>query len=233
MRARTRRCIAEGLGTALFVAIVMGSGVMAAALPRGNVALALLVQSLATGGSLIVLLRVCGSLSETYCNPAVTLAAATQGALPWKEVWPLLTLQLLGACAGMGAAYGLCSEPLLVTALASRPPDARWWSEWVAAFGLLMVLWGCVRQHLTALPYAMAAYVSAVVWFTASTSLANPAVTIAHAVIHTLAGRQSDEVVAFVVAQLLGAAAATLLFRWLLPAPLPTDRCRRIDSPRA
>ena len=178
-------------------------------LSGGNVAIALLANSLATGGGLVVLILIFGPVSGAHFNPAVTLAAATQGVLPWRDVLPYIAMQLLGAFAGVAAAHLMFGEPLFFASLKMRTSGAQWWSEFIATFGLLMVIWGCVRQNITAVPYAVAAYITSAYWFTASTSFANPAVTIARAASNTFAGIRPDDVAAFVMAQLLGAAAAT------------------------
>jgi len=219
----TRRVVAEGLGTAFLLAVVIGSGIMGERLAGGNIAIALLANSLATGGGLVVLILIFGPISGAHFNPAVTLAAATQGELAWQEVVPYLAMQLLGAFVGVAAAHLMFGEPLFFASLKVRTSSAQWWSEFVATFGLLMVIWGCVRQQIPAVPYAVAAYVTSAYWFTASTSFANPAVSIARAASNTFAGIRPADVAGFVVAQLLGAAAATLLFRWLLPPPRPSD----------
>lgn len=218
-----RRLVAEGLGTAFLLAVVIGSGIMGERLSGGNIAIALLANSLATGGGLIVLILIFAPVSGAHFNPAVTLAAATQCALPWREVLPYIGIQLLGAFAGVAAAHLMFGEPLFFASLKVRTSGAQWWSEFIATFGLLMVIWGCVRQNITAVPYAVASYITSAYWFTASTSFANPAVTIARAASNTFAGIRPADVAAFVLAQLLGAAAATLLFRWLIPPPLPSD----------
>src|SRR5262249_8068944 len=220
MMSLPRRVVAEGLGTAFLLAVVIGSGIMGERLAGGNLPMALLANSLATGGGLVVLILIFGPVSGAHFNPAVTLAAATQGVLPWREVLPYIAVQVLGAFAGVAAAHLMFGEPLFFASLKVRTSGAQWWSEFVATFGLLMVIWGCVRQNITAVPYAVAAYITSAYWFTASTSFANPAVTIARAASNAFAGIRPDDVTAFVVAQLLGAAAATLLFRWLLPSPL-------------
>ena len=213
-----RRVVAEGLGTAFLLAVVIGSGIMGERLAGGNIAIALLANSLATGGGLVVLILIFGPVSGAHFN-----SAATQGLLPWREVLPYIAIQVLGAFAGVAAAQLMFGEPLFFASLKVRTSGAQWWSEFVATFGLLMVIWGCVRQQITAVPYAVAAYITSAYWYTASTSFANPAVTITRAASNTFAGIRPDDVAAFVVAQLLGAAAATLLFRWLLPPPLPSD----------
>lgn len=219
-----RRLVAEGLGTAFLLAVVIGSGIMGERLASGNIAVALLANSVATGGGLIVLILIFGPISGAHFNPAVTLAAATQGLVPWRAVLPYIAVQLLGAFAGVAAAHGMFGEPLFFASLKARTGGAQWWSEFVATFGLLMVIWGCVRQNIPAVPYAVAAYITSAYWFTSSTSFANPAVTLARAASNTFAGIRPDHVAAFIVAQLLGAGAATLLWRWLLPAPSPVVR---------
>ena len=214
-----RRIVAEGLGTAFLLAVVIGSGIMSERLAGGNIAMALLANSLATGGGLVVLILIFGPVSGAHFNPAVTLAAATQGVLPWREVLPYIARPGAGSLCWSGSGPSHVREPLFFTSLKVRTSGAQWWSEFVATFGLLMVIWGCVRQQITAVPYAVAAYITSAYWFTASTSFANPAVTIARAASNTFAGIRPDDVAAFVMAQLLGAAAATWLFRWLLPPP--------------
>jgi glycerol uptake facilitator-like aquaporin len=218
-----RRLVAEGLGTAFLLAVVIGSGIMGERLSGGNVAIALLANSLATGGALVVLILIFGPISGAHFNPAVTLAAATQCALPWRDVLPYIGMQLLGAFAGVAAAHLMFGEPLFFASIKVRTNAAQWWSEFIATFGLLMVIWGCVRQKITAVPYAVAAYITSAYWFTASTSFANPAVTLARAASNTFAGIRPHDVAGFIIAQLLGAAAATLLCRWLLPLPSASD----------
>ena len=212
-----RRIVAEGLGTAFLLAVVIGSGIMGERLAGGNVAIALLANSLATGGGLVVLILIFGPVSGAHFNPAVTLAAATQGALPWREVCPYIAIQVLGAFAGVAAAHGMFGEPLFFASLKIRTSGAQWWSEFIATFGLLMVIWGCVRQNITAVPYAVASYITSAYWFTASTSFANPAVTLARSLSDTFAGIAPAGVFPFVVAQLTGALAAVALSRWLWP----------------
>lgn len=218
-----RRLVSEGLGTAFLLAIVIGSGIMGERLAGGNVAIALLANSLATGGGLVVLILIFGPISGAHFNPVVTLATATQGGMAWKDVLPYIAVQLLSAFAGVAAAHLMFDKPLFFASTKVRTGGSQWWSECVATFGLLMVIWGCVRQKIAAVPYAVAAYITAAYWFTASTSFANPAVTMARAASNTFAGIRPADVAAFVVAQTLGATAATLLFRWLLPPPRPSD----------
>ena len=212
-----RRLVAEGLGTAFLLAVVIGSGIMGERLAGGNVAIALLANSLATGGGLVVLILIFGPVSGAHFNPAVTLATATQGVLPWREVFPYIAVQLLGAFAGVAAAHLMFGEPVFFASLKVRTSGAQWWSEFVATFGLLMVIWGCVRQQITAVPYAVAAYITSAYWFTASTSFANPAVTIARGLSDTFAGIAPAGVPAFIAAQSVGMLAAVAAGRLLWP----------------
>lgn len=212
-----RRLAAEALGTGLLLATVIGSGIMGERLAEGNVALALLANSLATGCMLAVLIVILGPVSGAHFNPAVTLALASRSQHHWREVAPYLLAQILGAFAGVAAAHLMFQEPLFLAATHVRSGAAQWWSEFVATFGLLSVIWGCLRQRLAGLPYLVAAYITAAYWFTASTSFANPAVTLARAASDTFAGIRFNDVSAFVMAQLLGAFCATWLWHWLVP----------------
>ncbi len=212
-----RRVVAEALGTAMLLAAVVGSGIMAERLAGGNVALALLANALATGAALVALILTFGSISGAHFNPAVTLADASQGGLPWRAVPAYLLAQVVGAFAGVAAAHGMFGLNLFAASTHVRAGGAQLWSEFVATFGLLAVIWGCARQRPSAVPFAVAAYVTAAYWFTASTSFANPAVTLARTVTDTFAGIRPHDAPGFVAAQLLGAAAATALFRWLVP----------------
>jgi glycerol uptake facilitator-like aquaporin len=223
MMSLALRAVVEGWGTAFLLAVVIGSSIVGERLAGGNVPLALLANSLATGGGLMVLMLIFSPIFGVSFNPAVTLAAATQHVLPWRAVIPALVMQLLGAFAAVAAAHLMFGAPLFLPSLTVRTSSAQWWSELVATFGLLIVIWGGMRQRFHAVPYVVAAYTMSVPWFTASMSFANPAVTIARAVSDTLAGIPSDGVAASIVAQLLGAAAATVLCRWLLPLPRPSD----------
>lgn len=213
-----RKLVAEALGTAFLLAVVVGSGIMGERLADGNVAIALLANTLATGAGLVVLILSFGPISGAHFNPAVTLADAWQGGLPWREVPPYIAAQVLGAFAGVAAAHLMFQEPLFFASEKMRTGPSQWFSEFVATFGLLMVIWGCVRQRASAVPYAVGLYITAAYWFTASTSFANPAVTLARAASDTFAGIRPLDAPAFVVAQLLGAFAATALFLWLVPS---------------
>jgi len=216
--ALPKRLTAEALGTGLLLAVVVGSGVMGEGLAGGNGAVALLANSVATGTGLAVLIVLFGPLSGAHFNPAVTLAAALQGDLPWRDVPAYLIAQVAGAFVGVAAAHGMFDLPAFFASHHARTGTAQWFSEFVATFGLLATIWGCVRQQPGAVPVAVGAYITAAYWFTASTSFANPAVTLARAATDTFAGIRPADAPAFIVAQLLGALAATLLFRWLLPA---------------
>jgi glycerol uptake facilitator-like aquaporin len=225
-----RRAVAEGIGTALLLATVVGSGIMGENLSGGNVAIALLANTLATGAGLVALILAFGSVSGAHFNPAVTLADATQGGLPWREVPAYLVAQVTGALVGVGVADFMFEKPVFFMSTHERSGVAQWVSEFVATFGLLAVIWGCARRRAGAVPFAVGAYVTAAYWFTSSTSFANPAVTLARAASDTFAGIRPIDVPGFVVAQLLGAAAATATFRWLVPA-LPTI-AERVVEPR-
>ena len=220
-RSLARRVVAEAAGTALLLAAVVGSGIMGERLAGGNVGVALLANTLATGAALVALILTFGPISGAHFNPAVTLADAWQGGLPWHDVPPYLVAQVLGAFAGVAAAHVMFGESLFFASRHARAGAAQAFSEFVATFGLLAVIWGCARSRSSVVPFAVAAYITAAYWFTASTSFANPAVTLARSASDTFAGIRPADVPLFVVAQLAGAGAATALFRWLVPA-LPT-----------
>lgn len=236
---RIQRMTAEGVGTALLLATVVGSGIMGERLAGGNVAVALLANTLATGAALVALILTFGAISGAHFNPAVTLADASQGGLPWSEVPAYIAAQVIGAFAGVAAAHTMFELPLFFASQHARAGMAQAFSEFVATFGLLAVIWGCARLRTSAVPFAVAAYITAAYWFTASTSFANPAVTLARAASDTFAGIRPVDAPAFIIAQLLGAAAATGLFRWLVPtlpdvAPsvvVPHSERTRSDSP--
>lgn len=217
-----RRAVAEGIGTAMLLATVVGSGIMGERLAGGNVAIALLANTLATGAGLVALILTFGPVSGAHMNPAVTLAAASQRDLPWREVPAYVMAQALGAFAGVAIADLMFELPAFAASRHARTGPAQWLSEAVATFGLLAVIWGVSRRRATVVPFAVGAYITAAYWFTSSTSFANPAVTLARAATDTFAGIRLADVPGFVVAQLAGAAAATVLFRWLTP-PLPTQ----------
>jgi glycerol uptake facilitator-like aquaporin len=223
-----RKCIAEALGTALLLATVVGSGIMGEQRAGGNEAIALLANTVATGAGLVALILTFGSVSGAHFNPVVTLADASQGGLPWREVPAYLVAQTFGAFMGVAVAHVMFREPALFFASRhERSGIAQLVSEFVATFGLLSVIGGCARRRPAAVPFAVGAYITAAYWFTSSTSFANPAVTLARAASDTFAGIRPADAPGFVVAQLLGASASTAVFRWLVPTlpqvgPLPT-----------
>jgi len=224
-----RRLAAEGIGTAFLLAAVVGSGIMGERLAGGNVAIALLANTLATGAMLVALILTFGPISGAHFNPAVTVADASQGGLPWGEVPGYLAAQIVGAFAGVAAAHLMFSEPVFSASRHARAGGAQLFSEFIATFGLMCVIWGCARLRSSAVPFAVGAYITGAYWFTSSTSFANPAVTLARSASDTFAGIRPGDVPGFVVAQLAGAAAATLLFRWLVPT-LPQDAASVVVS---
>jgi glycerol uptake facilitator-like aquaporin len=213
-----KRATAEALGTALLLATVVGSGIMAQNLSGGNVALALLANTLATGAALVALILTFGSISGAHFNPVVTLADALEGGIPWRETPVYVVAQLLGAIAGTLSAHAMFQLPAVSLSQHVRSGPSQIFSEFVATFGLLSVIWGCSRLRSNAVAFAVGGYIVAAYWFTASTSFANPAVTIARSLTDTFSGIRPADVPGFLVGQLLGAIAATLLFRWLVPS---------------
>jgi glycerol uptake facilitator-like aquaporin len=213
-----RRVVAEALGTALLLAAVVGSGIMGERLADGNMAIALLANALATGAALVALILTFGPVSGAHFNPVVSLAEAWQGGLRRGDILPYLGAQVGGAVAGVATANAMFGEPLVAWSLHARGGTGQVLSELVATFGLLAVTWSCARRQPTAAPFAVAAYITSAYWFTASTSFANPAVTLARSLTNTFAGIRPIDVPAFIAAQLLGGGAATLAMRWLVPA---------------
>jgi glycerol uptake facilitator-like aquaporin len=212
-----RKFASEGVGTAFLLAAVVGSGIMADRLSGGNVSLALLENTLATGAALIALILCFGPVSGAHFNPAVTLADATQGGVRWKFVPVYILAQCLGGLCGVYAAHLMFGVPILQISEHARSGPAQLFSEFVATFGLLSVIWGCLRARPAAVPFAVGAYITAAYWFTASTSFANPAVTIARSFTNTFTGIRPNDAPGFIGVQFLGALAATALFRWLMP----------------
>jgi glycerol uptake facilitator-like aquaporin len=212
-----RRIASEAVGTGLLLAAVVGSGIMGERLAGGNVAIALLANTLATGAVLVAIILAFGPISGAHFNPAVTLADASQSGLPWREVPGYLVAQVVGAFAGVAAAHLMFGEPVFSASRHARAGTAQVFGEFVATFGLLCVIWGCARRRASAVPFAVGAYITAGYWFTSSTSFANPAVTLARSASDTFAGIRPVDAPGFIVAQLAGAAAATVLFRWLAP----------------
>jgi glycerol uptake facilitator-like aquaporin len=225
-----RKLVAEAIGTALLLATVVGSGIMAEQLARDNTALALLANTVATGAALVALIMTFGPISGAHFNPAVTLADAALGGMKWRDVPGYVVAQILGAFGGVAAAHVMFEKPLFFASRHVRSGGSQMFSEFVATFGLLAVIWGCSRRKPGSVPFAVGAYITAAYWFTASTSFANPAVTIARSATDTFAGIRPTDVPGFVVAQLLGAASATAAFRWLVPV-LPETAARVVDRP--
>ena len=214
-----RAIVAEALGTAFLLATVVGSGIMGDRLAGGNLALALLANSVATGAMLIALILTFGPVSGAHFNPVVTLADATCGGLSWRLVPAYLAAQFSGALAGVATAHLMFGETLLQTSRHARSGTPQLFSEFIATFGLLAVIHGVARRSPQSVHLAVGMYITGAYWFTASTSFANPAVTLARAFTDTFAGIRPADVPGFVSMQLLGGFAATVLFRWLLPSP--------------
>jgi glycerol uptake facilitator-like aquaporin len=224
-----RRLTAEAVGTALLLAAVVGSGIMGERLAGGNVAVALLANTLATGATLIALILTFGPISGAHFNPVVTLADASQGGLSWRAVPGYVAAQLFGAFGGVAVAHLMFGERVFSASRHMRAGGAQVFSEFVATFGLMAVIWGCARLRSSAVPFAVGAYITGAYWFTASTSFANPAVTLARSASNTFAGIRPRDAPWFILAQLAGAAAATILFRWLVPS-LPRDAASVVVS---
>jgi len=217
------RClVAEALGTAFLLAVVVGSGIMGERLAGGNTAIALLANSLATGTGLIALILTFGPISGAHFNPVVSFTAACNRQMPWRSLLPYCAAQLIGAFAGVAAAHLMFGELTYTLSQHERAGIAQMWSEFVATFGLLSVICSCQQNRKEAIPLAVGAYIAAAYWFTASTSFANPAVTLARAATDTFSGIRFVDTGGFIIAQLLGAAAAALLFRWFNSSLPPT-----------
>lgn len=217
-----RRVASEGLATALLLATIIGSGIMGDDLAQGNVAIALLANTMATGAILVVLILAFGPVSGAHMNPLVTVAEAWRGNVGWRDVPLYIGAQIGGAYAGVAAAHAMFGKPLF---FASQHARAGWpllWSEVIAAFGLLLIILNISRTRPEAVPYAVGAYITAAYWFTASTSFANPAVTLGRATSDTFTGIRPDDVVGFIAAQVIGAALAAVLHSWLL-SDRPSD----------
>ena len=214
----SRRLAAEFLGTAGLLAAVVGSGIMAERLAGGNAAIALLANTLATGAALVALILTFVPVSGAHFNPAVTLWAAVNGEIDWRDTALYVVAQLAGALWGVGLANLMFDLPVFFASTKIRMGPSQWLGEFVATFGLIAVIHACWRlQKAVVIPFAVAAYIMAASWFTSSTSFANPAVTIARSLSDTFAGIRPADAPAFVVAQLFGAVAATFVFRWLIP----------------
>jgi glycerol uptake facilitator-like aquaporin len=223
MSSVIRRLAAEFLGTAILLATIVGSGIMAERLAEGNSAIALLANSLATGCALFCLIVALGPISGAHFNPAVSIADALRRGLSAIECSFYIVAQTSGAVAGVFVAHAMFALPLVSESHRLRTGPSLWLAEFVATFGLLLVIWGCVRFKSEFTGFSVAAYIVAAYWFTASTSFANPAVTIARSLTGTFAGIRPVDVTGFIVAQLLGAVAATALFHWLAPSDADQD----------
>jgi len=218
-----RRAVAEALGTVFLLAVVIGSGIMGERLAGGNVAIALLANTLATGAGLVALILTFGPVSGAHLNPVVTLANASQGGLAWRDVPAYVVAQVLGALGGVAVAHVMFGEAVFSASTHARAGLPQLVSEFVATFGLLSVISGCSRlRSATVVPLAVGTYITAAYWFTASTSFANPAVTLARAVSDTFAGIRPQDVTPFIIAQLIGAIMAVYICRWLLAEPART-----------
>lgn len=213
-----KRVVAESVGTGMLLAAVVGSGIMGERLAAGNTAIALLANTIATGAALVALILTFGPISGAHFNPAVTLADAWQRGLAWREVPAYIFAQVGGAFVGVAVAHLMFGLPLFFASRHERSGGSQAFSEFVATFGLLAVIWGCIRFRSSVVPFAVAAYITAAYWFTASTSFANPAVTLARSASDTFAGIRPVDAPSFVVAQLAGAFAATALLGWLAPS---------------
>jgi glycerol uptake facilitator-like aquaporin len=210
-----KRLVAEFLGAAFLLAGVVGSGIMAAKLAGGNGALALLCNTLPTGAILAVLILTFGPVSGAHFNPAVSVAMALRGEVAWRTAGLYIVAQIVGGIVGVLAAHAMFELPLWEVSMRVRTGPGQWLAEGVATFGLLLTIFGCEARTPAAIPYAVGLYITAAYWFTASTSFANPAVTIARALSDTYAGIAPAGVLAFIVAQLVGTLAATVLANWL------------------
>lgn len=211
-----RRAVSEFLGTAFLLAAVVGSGIMGERLAGGNVAIALLANAIATGAALLCLIVTFAPISGAHFNPAVTLSESYNGKIKLRDVPVYIFSQITGAFVGVAIANVMFSLPVFFASTKMRTGNAQWFSEFVATFGLIAVIQAGAKFRPSTIPFTVAAYITAAYWFTSSTSFANPAVTLARTVSDTFAGIRPNDAPAFIFAQLLGAFAATILFRWLL-----------------
>ena len=212
-----KRALSEAVGTAFLLATVVGSGIMGERLAGGNVAIALLANTIATGAGLVALILTFGPISGAHFNPVVTLADAWEGGLAWTAVPVYLVAQVLGALVGVAAAHAMFGEAVFSASQHVRAGASQIFSEFVATFGLLSVIWGVSRRNASFTPFAVGAYITAAYWFTASTSFANPAVTLARSLTNTFSGIRPTDAPGFMAAQVAGAVAATALFKFLVP----------------
>ena len=228
-----RRLLAEGLGTALLVAVVIGSGIMGERLAGGIDAVALLGNTLATGAALVVLILVFGPVSGAHFNPVVSLSFALQRQLQWAECTGYLLMQIAGGVLGAMLAHLMFDLPLITASSHARTGIGVWVGEIVASFGLLMTILGCLRTRPDAVPYAVGLFITAGYWFTSSTSFANPAVTIARSLTDTFSGIRPVDVAGFIAAQLVGALLAMALYNWLWVRPRDSHSAGSASPERA
>ncbi|MEO6097602.1 MAG: aquaporin [Fibrobacteria bacterium] len=222
-KSHSRALTAEALGTGLLLSVVVGSGIMGERLSGGNTAVALLANALATGAGLIALILALAPVSGAHFNPVVTFTQAAEGGLPWSRVPGYIAAQVLGAFAGTAAADFMFGLPLYSASGHTRTGASQWFSEAVATFGLLLVIRGCSHGFKRAVPFAVAAYIVAAYWFTASTAFANPAVTLARTVSDTFAGIRAVDAPGFIAAQIAAAAVSIPALRWLIPNAAPKE----------
>lgn len=215
----SRRLTAEFIGTAFLLMTVIGSGIMGERLAQGNDAIALLANSLATGCALYALILIFGPVSGAHFNPAVTLCMVLEKRVAKADAAAYTVVQIMAAFAGVALAHLMFGEQLFAASVKIRTGGGQWLSEFIATFGLLSVIWGCVRQKISAVPAAVACYITAAYWFTSSTSFANPAVTLARGFSNSFAGIRPDDAAGFMIAQLAGAVAATLAARYWAVSP--------------
>lgn len=226
---RRRALVSELVGTALLLAAVVGSGIMGERLAAGNTAIALLANTVATGAALVALILTFGPISGAHFNPAVSLAAWSQGALSWRDAGTYVIAQIVGAFIGVGLANVMFDEPIYAWSRHAREGFPQILSEVIATFGLLTVISGCARHQPKIVPFAVGAYITAAYWFTASTSFANPAVTLARSLTDTFTGIRAADVPGFLVGQGIGAIAATILSQWF--AATVSDTSDRVEIP--
>ena len=222
MPSLARRAVSEALGTAFLLAAVVGSGIMAQKLAGGNGALALLCNTIPTGAILTVLILVFGPLSGAHFNPAVSLAFALRRELSWADAATYVVVQIIGGVIGVWIAHLMFELPVLQVSLHARTGAGQWIAEFVATFGLLLTILGCLARTPAAVPYAVGLYITSAYWFTASTSFANPAVTIARALSDTFAGIAPPGIAAFIAAQFAAMVVAVLFACWMWPDDKPT-----------
>lgn len=233
-----RRLGAEALGTAFLLVAVVGSGIMAERLAGGNVGLALLANSIATGAALVVLIAVFGPVSGAHFNPAVSLSAAAVEKLPWREVPAYVLAQVMGGLGGVWLTHVMFEEPVLMLSTHERSGVGQGLAEVVATFGLVLAIWASVKKRPLAVPWIVGGYIMAAYWFASSTSFANPAVTIARSFTNTFAGIRPADAPAFIVAELAGAGLAVAVVRWMFSArPRPIEQEsnaleKKVCSPR-